>query len=345
MQEGEFWWAIGVRGLILAGGKGERMGREKGGMRHADGRTMVRRAADLLEEVGCERVVVSLREGQDVLADWDGLEVVRDAGEGPLGGMIAGLESGVGEDWLVVACDLPRLDVGVLKGLLGFEDDFVVYGSDRGLEPLCGYYGRGALGILKGAREAGRWGLQEILRESGVRVLGLEDERALENANTVEDFRRSFEVEVREIWISQGHDFRGRHGLGRMEYENVRVDEVVCEAGRGLVGDRYYDFKEDYKGQVSFFSWEVLEEMRRSYEGVRFADLRRNILVRGMDMEGLVDRIFEVQGVSFEGSEECKPCYWMEEAVGEGAEDFLTGGFRGGLRARIVGGGVLRVGR
>lgn len=328
------------------------MGEEKGGIRCVDGRTMVRRVADLLWEAGCARVMVSLREGQVVLEDWEGLEVVRDEGDGPLGGMIAGMESG-GDgsgDWLVVACDLPRLELRVIQGLVGHGEDMVVYGGVKGVEPLCGFYGGRALSVLKGARERGVYGLQRILAENGARVLQLEDGRALENANTPEDLRRCFEevtagVGVREIWISRGHDFKGRHGKGRMEYENVRVDEVRCEAGRGLVGDRYFDFVEDYKGQVSFFSWEVLEEMRGRYAGVGFADLRRNVLVEGMEMEGLVGREFEVQGVVFEGSEECKPCYWMDEAVGEGAEDFLKGGFRGGLRARIVRGGVLRAGR
>ena len=45
-------------------------------------------------------------------------------------------------------------------------------------------------------------------------------------------------------------------------------------------------------------------------------------------------------GVVFEGVEECKPCYWMDQAFGSGAETAMAG--RGGLRARIVKGGVLR---
>ena len=44
----------------------------------------------------------------------------------------------------------------------------------------------------------------------------------------------------------------------------------------------------------------------------------------------------------FEGSEECRPCYWMDEAMGEGAEVFLKG--RGGLRCRILDDGELSLG-
>ena len=151
------------------------------------------------------------------------------------------------------------------------------------------------------------------------------------------------ELEVEGIWISSGHDFRGRHGLGRENHEILACDEVECVAGRGLVGDRYFDFKEDFKGQVTFFSAEVFEELREKYGEIDVTVLRRNVLIRGADLEGLIGKIFSVQGVVFEGSEECKPCYWMDEAVGEGAEDFLKGNCRGGLRARILSGGSLRV--
>ena len=176
-----------MRGLVLAGGKGSRMGREKGGMVHTDGRTLVRRAVDLLGEAGCEKVVVALREGQDFS---ENIEVVRDAGEGVLGGIVSGMETAAGEDWLVVACDLPRLEVAVLKRLLGFSENFVVYGSGGRLEPLCGFYGKEALTVLKKSMDAGEWGLQKILRANGVKVLELENERALENANTPEDWER-----------------------------------------------------------------------------------------------------------------------------------------------------------
>ena len=149
--------------------------------------------------------------------------------------------------------------------------------------------------------------------------------------------------EVEGIWISQGHDFRGRHGLGRMEHEITAVDEVECVAGKGLVGDRYFGFKEDFKGQVTFFSVEVLEELCEKYGEVDASVLRRNVLVRGGDLETLIGEKFSIQGVIFEGSEECRPCYWMDQAVGEGAEDFLKGKCRGGLRARILSGGKIHV--
>jgi MOSC domain-containing protein YiiM len=68
--------------------------------------------------------------------------------------------------------------------------------------------------------------------------------------------------------------------------------------------------------------------------------LRRNIFVRGAELDSLIGEVFSLQDVLFEGVEECRPCYWMDQAFGPGAEAFLRG--RGGLRARVVSDGVLK---
>jgi MOSC domain-containing protein YiiM len=90
------------------------------------------------------------------------------------------------------------------------------------------------------------------------------------------------------------------------------------------------------------FSWEVFEALRRerSQPELSPAALRRNLVVEGLDLNLSSGSQFELQGVVLESSGECKPCYWMDEAVGTGAEEWLKG--RGGLRCKIVTSGVLR---
>lgn len=118
--------------------------------------------------------------------------------------------------------------------------------------------------------------------------------------------------------------------------------QIRCLAGRGVEGDRFLDFKPDYKGQITFFS----EEVYLSLCGVLGvwdkspAVLRRNVLTSGADLNDLIGCEFEIQGVRFSGAGEASPCYWMDHAFHPGAETVLKG--RGGLRARIVKGGVLR---
>ena len=106
---------------------------------------------------------------------------------------------------------------------------------------------------------------------------------------------------------------------------------MECIAGRGLRGDRYFDHKENYKGQVTLFSSDIFEELCRALclTAAKPAALRRNLLVSGADLNELIGRQFELQGVRLEGTEECRPCYWMDEAPG--AEAWLRG--RGGLRS------------
>ena len=41
----------------------------------------------------------------------------------------------------------------------------------------------------------------------------------------------------------------------------IETPEIECVAGRGIRGDRYFDFKDDYKGQITFFSLEVFDEL------------------------------------------------------------------------------------
>jgi len=123
----------------------------------------------------------------------------------------------------------------------------------------------------------------------------------------------------------------------------VEVGSVECVAGLGLRGDRFFGYRPDYKGQVTFFAWEVFEAMRLDLN-LPLADvraLRRNVITEGVELASMVGKEFSVQGVSILGVEECRPCYWMDRAFGAGAEAWLKG--RGGLRARILSNGFLTV--
>jgi MOSC domain-containing protein YiiM len=109
------------------------------------------------------------------------------------------------------------------------------------------------------------------------------------------------------------------------------------------VGDRYFDYKNQYKGPVTFFAFEVFREVcdALGLSDVAPSAARRNVITREVDLNDLIGTKFEVQGVEFEGTEECRPCYWMDQAFAPGAHRFLKG--HGGLRARILSDGELTV--
>ncbi|HVJ44913.1 MAG TPA: molybdenum cofactor biosynthesis protein MoaE [Luteolibacter sp.] len=172
------------------------------------------------------------------------------------------------------------------------------------------------------------------------------DNRSAETGRE-KDEAPEWDARLEAIFLSGGHDFRGRHGLGREENPIHSVEEVECVAGMGLKGDRYFGFKEDFKGQVSFFDADVIDAVRREFNlpDLPGSIFRRNLIVRGADLSQWSGKRFRFQGVEFEGSEECKPCYWMDQAAAPGVEEFLKGNSRGGLRARILSDGTLRTGR
>ncbi len=147
---------------------------------------------------------------------------------------------------------------------------------------------------------------------------------------------------IERIFISPGHNFFGHHGQPAGGHPTVEVDEVECVAGHGLRGDRFFDHRENYKGQVTLFAAEIFAELCGAL-GLREANpaaLRRNLLVRGGDLSALIGTEFDVQGVRLAGVEECRPCYWMDQALAPGAEAWLRS--RGGLRCRILSDGWWR---
>ena len=151
-------------------------------------------------------------------------------------------------------------------------------------------------------------------------------------------------LSIEYLFVSPGHNFFGRHGQLAGTNPLLRVSEIECVAGRGVRGDRFFDYKEDYKGQITFFSIQVFEEVCQSLgiSGKCPGLTRRNVITSGVDLNLLIGKTFSVQGLEFEGVCECEPCYWMEQAIGAGAEEAVED--RGGLRARILTSGILRVG-
>lgn len=150
---------------------------------------------------------------------------------------------------------------------------------------------------------------------------------------------------IHHIFVSPGHNYFGHAGREPDDYPLVEVDAVECVAGRGLRGDRFFDYRENYKGQITFFSLEIFAQLCAAFPQVEKSPgvLRRNVIVSGAsDLNTLIGQEFELDGVRFLGTAHCKPCFWLDTAFAPGAEAFLKG--HGGLRAQILTSGRLAVG-
>lgn len=151
-------------------------------------------------------------------------------------------------------------------------------------------------------------------------------------------------MEIRRIYLSPGHNFFGHYGKSAGSNATISVEEAICRAGRGIEDDRFFEYKEDYRGQITFFAEEVYDRLCHVLQiHDRSPEVfRRNVITAGVDLNELIGKKFRLQGILFEGTQECSPCLWMNDAFGAGAEELLKG--RGGLRARILEDGTLRPG-
>ena len=101
-------------------------------------------------------------------------------------------------------------------------------------------------------------------------------------------------VTIRHIFISPGHNFFGRHGQPAGEHEAIDVAAVRCRAGYGLEGDRFFGYRDDYKGQVTFFSWATYDAVKTQFDVplLQPSAFRRNVLVEGVHLNDLIGTRF-----------------------------------------------------
>jgi len=139
----------GWSGVVLAGGRSSRMGRDKALM-EIDGRSLLDRALDKLDAHCSELLVIGEPEkyghvGPFVIADeWPG--------KGPLGGIATAMRYASNDRLLVIACDMPALNerlFELLKAQLGTATDAVVPRHEGLIEPLAAAYHRSAQPVFR----------------------------------------------------------------------------------------------------------------------------------------------------------------------------------------------------
>lgn len=139
---------------------------------------------------------------------------------------------------------------------------------------------------------------------------------------------------------------------GRLEWIGLRpgyrmalreVDHAVVRAGQGLVGDHATARRGAGRRNVTIVHAEQLREVAvRIGRDVRPDQLRRNLVVSGIELDALQDARFYIGAVLLEWTGTCHPCSRMNETLGAGGYDAVRG--RGGITARALTDGEIRVG-
>jgi len=187
--------------IIMAGGDSRRMGTDKA-LLPIDGLPMIEKIRRQL----CGRfdqILISTNEPGTF--DFLGLEVVTDriAGQGPLMGIASALEASVNELNFVVACDIPLIDLALVRRMLqqAVESgaDLVLPRPEAGRsEPLFAVYRKSALPTINRALAAGRRRIVEAFEADSVSYFDIAENERIINLNTMaeyEDFRKATDAQ------------------------------------------------------------------------------------------------------------------------------------------------------
>jgi hypothetical protein len=147
--------------------------------------------------------------------------------------------------------------------------------------------------------------------------------------------------EIVELLASPVHRFEGRPADGPAPAPpGELVSQVRIRAGLGIVGDRYFGKPAHRDASVTMIARESLPP------GVGLAQVRRNILLAGLDVDALVGEVLVLDSgdgpIRFRVNRRANPCAWMDVTIAPGAWRQLRG--KGGIRCTPLDDGILRVG-
>ena len=206
-----------VASIVLAGGKNLRLGRSKA-LETICGQSLIERVIERLRQLTDEILVVTSQEHPD-LPVAGGAKILVDLypDKGPLGGIYTGLLEARSSHGIVVACDMPFLNIELLRYMIGLVDEFdaVVPRLGEGMaEPLHAIYSKNCLGEMKARLERNQLGVHSFLNMVRVRYVERDECERLDpqllsffNINYQSDLERAVTLAA-ESKLSQGRPKR-----------------------------------------------------------------------------------------------------------------------------------------
>ena len=158
------------------------------------------------------------------------------------------------------------------------------------------------------------------------------------------------EIELVSLLASGLHRYEGRPADGPRAAIGAEVREsILVRANLGIVGDRYFGHAAHVTASVTIMAIESLEHVARTLglaAALDPADTRRNVIVRGMPIDGMRGETFSIETgsgpVLFRANRAANPCAWMDVALAPGAHRALLR--RGGMRCTPLTDGELHAG-
>ena len=165
------------------------------------------------------------------------------------------------------------------------------------------------------------------------------------------DLPYSRDVEIVQLLASPIHRHEGRPADGPVPTNDVETrTSVEVRAGLGIVGDRHFGQLAHRQAALTLQAAESLDALASELgleSAPGLAQTRRNILLRGVDIDALVGAELSLDSgdgeVVIRAHRPANPCAWMDVTIAPGSHRGLRR--RGGIRAEPMTDGILRVGR
>ena len=122
------------------------------------------------------------------------------------------------------------------------------------------------------------------------------------------------------------------------------VNSIKVLANQGIVGDRHFNEFNDPYNQITLIESENIDYYNIKYGlNIPYKDFRRNIITKGIKLNDLVGKRFQIGKVELEGIDLCRPCKHLSEILDQDniIKEFLR---RGGLRCQILTSSTIEVG-
>ena len=135
--------------------------------------------------------------------------------------------------------------------------------------------------------------------------------------------------------------------IGITEKNNQKIQEVKTVkviANQGIVGDRHFKDFNDPFNQLSIIESENIDYYNIKYGlNIPYIDFRRNIITKGIKLNGLIGKKLKIGSVQVEGMDLCRPCRHLNESLNQVnvLKEFLR---KGGLRCQILNSSNINIG-
>jgi molybdopterin-guanine dinucleotide biosynthesis protein A len=189
LADGRWTCKLKATAIVMAGGGSVRMGQDKS-MLSVGGRPMIEHIVSQLRPY-FDQILVSA----DDKAKYGflGVEVVADEveGGGPLGGIVSALKASANELNFVVACDIPEIDMALVRAMLRDCREFeavVPMSKAAEYEPLFAVYKKEVIGVIEAALLSGNYWIMNALSGCRIKYVDLGDGEMIKNLNTMRDY-------------------------------------------------------------------------------------------------------------------------------------------------------------